>query len=205
MELTARLTRGHASQRRLGVLLSVGLALSSASCAKDPDIVDLGGPAQLVRQRVMEDFANNPVWARRKYSSLFEDADVGERNELVARIAACSSVESSGLPLYFPCRDFISQQLASEDAEIRGMAVATLMYRTDSESIRLLLAGYDELDDRIHMPAASALQGRLDSLRGSASSAEIVELGKKIQPHCRARDSSIGQKLCAEVAETLRH
>lgn len=200
----AKVVQAHARRWALLLLASFGLTLAMAGCARDPEVIDLGGAAQLVRHRVMEDFAKNPAWARRKYSRLFEGEISSERNQAVAMIAACASVESNGLPLYHGCRDFMAKQLKSDDAELRGMALSALVYRTDDDSVRVLLEGYDEPDDEIHMRAASALQGRLDSLKGTADTAAVVDLSRRIHPHCKPEDSSMGQELCAEVASHLK-
>lgn len=170
------------------------------ACGGGSDGADLSGSSQAVRQRVNDDFFEDPSLARSKYAPLFVDASGDGRNELIAKIVACGQLEANGLPLYEGCRTLVDKSIADVDSQIRAVAMSSLAFRSDPESINLLLNGYDEKGDEVHMAAANAIQVRLDTLKGANRKEELVQLSRRVVAHCKAGlDSSIGQKLCADA------
>ena len=171
------------------------------ACGGSSDGADLSGSSQAVRQRVNDDFFENPNMARSKYAPLFVDASAEGKSGVIAKIVACGQLEANGLPPYEGCRSLIDKSVAEVDPQIRAVAMSSLAFRSDPESIQLLLKGYDERGDDVHMAAANAIQIRIDSLNGANRKEELVELSRRVVAHCKAGlDSSIGQELCADAA-----
>lgn len=185
-----------ASARAVTVCALFGLA----ACDGASDGADLSGSSQAVRQRVNDDFFDNPSLARSRYAPLFVGANGAGRNKVIAKIVACGQLEANGLPLYEGCRSLVNKAIVDVDPLTRSVAMSSLAFRNDPESIELLLNGYDEKNDEVHMAAANAIQVRLDSLKGTNRKEGLVELGRQVVAHCNAElNSSIGQKLCADA------